>query len=105
MPYWDWASDPTLPEIAYDKTISVIKSWNGLGEPRMEVLDNPMYRFQMPGHKPMGDPSYGNYRIVLPEEPDKSLVRIGHYSVSVAMTMLMKFSGRNALAPVAILSH
>ncbi|TQV94394.1 hypothetical protein V2A60_002576 [Cordyceps javanica] len=63
MPYWDWAAEPTLPEIACNETIQVIKSWDGHGEPQMEELKNPMYRFQMPGLKPMGSKSYGNYRI------------------------------------------
>ncbi|KAM3455655.1 hypothetical protein NHJ6243_008450 [Beauveria neobassiana] len=63
LPYWDWAAHPSLPDIACDETISVIKSWNGRDEPQMEDLGNPMYRFQMPGLKPMGDSSYGDYRL------------------------------------------
>ncbi|OAA53139.1 Di-copper centre-containing [Cordyceps fumosorosea ARSEF 2679] len=63
LPYWDWAVDTDLPEIACTKKIRVIKSWDGRGQPQMEEVDNPMYRFQMPGNKPMGDSSYGNYRI------------------------------------------
>ncbi len=77
LPYWDWASDPTLPELASEKTIRVIKSWKRHGEPQMEILDNPMYRFQMPGGKPMGDVAYGNYRIQIKEpDPDDGPVRI-----------------------------
>ncbi|KAF4951188.1 hypothetical protein FGADI_7679 [Fusarium gaditjirri] len=63
LPYWDWALKPSLPDIARDEKISIISSWDGQGKPQYKSLDNPMYRFQMPGHKPMGDETYGNYRI------------------------------------------
>ncbi|RSL54058.1 hypothetical protein CEP51_014774 [Fusarium floridanum] len=63
LPYWDWALKPSLPLLARDEKISIISSWNGQGQPQYESVDNPMYRFQMPGHKPMGDDTYGNYRI------------------------------------------
>ncbi|XXH02875.1 hypothetical protein Hte_009263 [Hypoxylon texense] len=65
LPYWDWASKPRLPDLARDEKISIIKSWNGQAQaqPLVEELDNPMYRFQMPGLQPMGDVTYGNYRI------------------------------------------
>lgn len=66
LPYWDWAAETSLPEIAISEKIEVIKSWDGKQEsrPEMEKIDNPMYRFRMPGLKPMGDDSYGDYRIV-----------------------------------------
>ncbi|OTB01835.1 hypothetical protein M426DRAFT_265564 [Hypoxylon sp. CI-4A] len=63
LPYWDWAAKSKLPDLVRHEKIRVIKSWKGQGQPQFEELDNPMYRFQMPGHKPMGDNAYGDYRI------------------------------------------
>ncbi|EFW99188.1 tyrosinase central domain containing protein [Grosmannia clavigera kw1407] len=63
LPYWDWALKPSLPNLARDKKISIISSWDSKDLPQYEEVDNPMYRFQMPGHKPMGDAIYKNYRI------------------------------------------
>ncbi|KAL3601140.1 hypothetical protein FPOAC2_05395 [Fusarium poae] len=63
LPYWDWALKPSLPDLARNEKISIISSWDGEGEPQYESVENPMYRFQMPGHKPMGDDTYGDYRI------------------------------------------
>ncbi|KAF5530185.1 di-copper centre-containing protein [Fusarium napiforme] len=63
LPYWDWALKPSLPDIARNDKISIVKSWDGQAQPQYENVDNPMYRFQMPGHSPMGDDTYGNYRI------------------------------------------
>lgn len=63
LPYWDWAVNPSLPDLFRDRSICIIKSWTGQGQPQMEEVDNPMYRFQMPGGSRMGDESYGDYRI------------------------------------------
>lgn len=63
FPYWDWAAKKTrsgsstpkydLPEIAKEPQIEVL-SYDGT---TTGFVDNPMHKFTMPGHKPMG--SYG----------------------------------------------
>lgn len=98
LPYWDWAVDPHLPDIASGETIRVIKSWNGCNEPYLEDLDNPMYRFQMPGFKPMGDSAYGNYRI---DNKEQGPVCVTRRSDMLSRIMLIKTSGNNVSAPVA----
>ncbi|KAI0101334.1 tyrosinase central domain-containing protein [Nemania sp. FL0031] len=71
LPYWDWAVKPSLPDLVRAERICIIQSWDDQAQSpsQMEEVDNPMYRFQMPGLKPMGDTAYGNYRIKAPQEP------------------------------------
>ncbi|KAK8872485.1 tyrosinase domain protein [Apiospora arundinis] len=85
LPYWDWAVDPRLPDLARDENIKVIESWDGQGKPQMESLANPMYRFQMPGGKAMGDQCYGDYRIVNDEHGGVWELCIGtsHHAVTM----------------------
>ncbi|KAL7900614.1 Monophenol monooxygenase [Trichoderma sp. SZMC 28014] len=63
LPYWDWASEPRLPELVLTETISIIDSWNPNSGAQKKVVTNPMYRFRMPGGLPMGDSKHGDYRI------------------------------------------
>ncbi|KAL7936844.1 Monophenol monooxygenase [Trichoderma chlorosporum] len=63
LPYWDWAVESKLPELLRNDSISIIVAWDGVSLPKFDVVTNPMYSFRMPGGKPMGDPSYGDYRI------------------------------------------
>ncbi|OJD29174.1 tyrosinase central domain containing protein [Diplodia corticola] len=64
LPYWDWAAEPCLPELVLMEQISIVDAWDPVTRhAHMRVIPNPMYRFQMPGGRPMGDPSYGDYRI------------------------------------------
>ena len=65
LPYWDWAAEPRLPDLMLNKCITIIDSWDGVSPPKLtpEPVPNPMYSFQMPGGKRMGDESYGDYRI------------------------------------------
>lgn len=102
LPYWDWAVDPRLPEIASGETIRVIKSWNGCNEPLLEDLQNPMYRFQMPGFKPMGDSAYGNYRI---DNKEQGPVCVTRHSAMLSRSVLIKTSGNNVSAPLAGVSQ
>lgn len=63
LPYWDWVTEPSLPELARNEKITIIDSWQEDSRPQMKDVMNPMYRFRMPGDRPMGDRSYGDYRI------------------------------------------
>ncbi|KAB2571190.1 Tyrosinase [Lasiodiplodia theobromae] len=64
LPYWDWAANPQLPELVANERIKVIVSWDATTDKcETAEVNNPMYRFQMPGGLVMGDKSYGDYRI------------------------------------------
>lgn len=58
LPYWDWARQPSLPGLVSNEKISILDN-----DGTMKEVENPMYRFQMPGARRMGDPHYGDYRI------------------------------------------
>ncbi|EFY96031.1 Tyrosinase [Metarhizium robertsii ARSEF 23] len=58
LPYWDWARQPSLPGLVSNEKISILGA-----DGTMKEVANPMYRFQMPGARRMGDPHYGDYRI------------------------------------------
>lgn len=58
LPYWDWARQPSLPGLVSNVKISILDA-----DGTMKEVANPMYRFQMPGARRMGDPHYGDYRI------------------------------------------
>ncbi|RKF58319.1 Tyrosinase [Golovinomyces cichoracearum] len=43
LPYWDWAADPRLPEIATTPNIE-INTWNGT-----QIVDNPLFQYKFNG--------------------------------------------------------
>lgn len=63
LPYWDWASEPRLPELVRNEDITIIDGWVQGSQPTTTTVPNPMYRFRMPGGAAMGDPIYGDYRV------------------------------------------
>ncbi|KAK0642377.1 Tyrosinase [Lasiodiplodia hormozganensis] len=64
LPYWDWALDPRLPKLASMENITIVTRWNAATKQfELEDVPNPMYRFQMPGGRAMGDKFYGDYRV------------------------------------------
>ncbi|KAH8159805.1 hypothetical protein CIB48_g8448 [Xylaria polymorpha] len=48
LPFWDWAKNPRIPEMARYKTIGITFG----GEPKVEIA-NPLYQFRMPNSKKM----------------------------------------------------
>ncbi|KAJ8126913.1 hypothetical protein O1611_g6723 [Lasiodiplodia mahajangana] len=60
LPYWDWAKNPRIPQMARYAKVKISFG----GEPKFE-LENPLYQFRMPNDKKMK--VYGVGSIVNPE--------------------------------------
>ena len=69
LPFWDWATNPTLPKIMRQETLTIVTE----NQPE-RVIENPLYKFKMPHGEKMSVHGVGSVRF--PEFDDPLEVRV-----------------------------
>ncbi len=57
LPYWDWASSPSIPHMATMESVEILVPYTN----RKEVVANPLWQFKNPTGTPMGDMGIPNW--------------------------------------------